>query len=135
MMFGLTGCTVFGVKNPPTLGSTTSAEQYERITWANARSQKWNQIEPVLAPNVVYAAQGKLLSRDQVVPYLKSENIRDFVISGLIVKPNGPDMTVTYGLQLSSSDGKTRSLVAVSVWQQLHAGWVLIAHSETPQQN
>ncbi len=27
------GCTLYGEKKPPTLASTTSAEQYERIYW------------------------------------------------------------------------------------------------------
>ena len=130
----LSGCTVYGAKNPPTLKSTTSAEQYERISWANARAGKWDAITPLLAPNVVYAAQGKLLARDQIIPYLQSEKIRDFLISNMIVKPNGPDMTLSYNLQLSLPGGKMQSLLAVSVWQQLGTNWILIVHTEQPQQ-
>ena len=125
---------MYGAKNPPTLKSTTSAEQYERISWANARAGKWDQITPLLAPNVVFAVQGKLLARDQIIPYLQSEKIREFVISNMVVKPNGPDMTLSYSLQLSLPDGKMQSLLAVSVWQQVQAGWILIVHTEQPQQ-
>jgi hypothetical protein len=131
---GISGCTVWGAKKHPTLQSTTSAEQHERIVWDNIRAQNWNKITPLLAANVVYAVGGKVLTRDQIVPYLQSEKIRDFVISGMAVKPNGPDMTLDYNLQLSSPGGKTQSLIAVSVWQQLGTGWVLIVHAEQPQQ-
>ena len=130
---GLSGCTLYGAKSPPTLKSTTSAEQYERITWADIRAGKWDQITPLLAPNIVYAVQGKILIRDQIIPYLKSRNIRDFVISNMEVKPNGPDMTLSYNLQLSSPGGNMRSLLAVSVWQQMGTGWILIVHTEQPQ--
>jgi hypothetical protein len=132
---GLCGCTVWGAKKSPTLASTTSAEQFERITWDDVRAQKWNEIPPLLAPHVSYAVGGRVLARDQIVPYLESEKIRDVVISDMVVKPNGPDMTLSYSLQLSSTDGKMQSLVVVSVWQQLNKGWVLIAHAEQPRQN
>ncbi len=131
---GLSGCTVYGSKNPPTLKSTTSAEQYERITWNNARDGKWDDITPLLAPNVVYAVQGRVVARDQIVPYLQAEKIHDFVISEMVVKPNGPDMTLSYKLQLSLPGGKMQSLLAVSVWQQMGTAWILIAHAEQPLQ-
>jgi hypothetical protein len=129
---GIGGCTVWGAKNPPTLNTTTSAEQYERITWDNVRTQKWDQITPLLAPNVVYAADGKLIQRDQIAAYLQSRKIRDFAISDMVVKPNGPDMTLSYTVQISTTDGKTQTLLAVSVWQQLKSGWVLTLHAEMP---
>ncbi len=130
---GLSGCTVYGSKNPPTLKSSTSAEQYERITWANVRAGKWNDITPLLAPNVVYEVQGRVLARDQIVPYLQSEKIAEFVISNMAVKPNGADMTLSYSIQLSVPGGKMQSLLAVSVWQQVKSGWILIVHTEQPQ--
>lgn len=132
---GICGCTVWGAKKSPTLQSSTSAEQYERITWDNVRAQRWDRITSLLAPNVVYAVGGRVLARDQIVPYLESERIRDVAISDMAVKPNGADMTLSYSLQLSSTDGKMQSLIGVSVWQQLGTGWVLIAHAEQPRQN
>ena len=42
------GCTIYGEKKPPTLSSTTSAEQYERILWQMAQKQQWNKIYPAL---------------------------------------------------------------------------------------
>jgi len=32
---GMSGCTIYGEKKPPTLQNTTSAEQYERIFWSS----------------------------------------------------------------------------------------------------
>jgi Domain of unknown function (DUF4440) len=134
VFLGISGCvTVWGAKDPPTLRSTTSAEQTERLFWAMVRDKKWQDISPLLAPNLVYVVRGRVLSRDQVIPFLQSEQFRDFVLGDVIVKPNGPDMTVSYTLQLSSPDGKTRSLIVVSVWQQVRSGWILAEHSEQPQ--
>jgi len=126
------GCTVWGAKNPPTVKSMTGAQDHEHVFWAQAKSRHWSTVASLLAPNVVYSAGGKVLSRDEVVPYLQSEKIRDFVMTGVKVTPNGPDMTLTYHLQLSSHGGATRSFTVVSVWQQVKGGWILIVHAEEP---
>jgi hypothetical protein len=133
LSLSLTGCTVWGAKNPPTVKSMTGAEDHERVFWSQARAGRWNAITPLLAANVVYAVGGRILSRDQIVPYLQSEKIRDFVVSDTQVMPNGPDMTVSYHLQISSANSAARSLTAVSVWQQVKSGWILIVHTEQPQ--
>lgn len=130
---GISGCTVWGAKQHPTLSSTTSAEQHERLFWQQTRAKAWSDISPLLAANVVYTVHGRVLSRDQIIPYLKSEQISDFALADVVVKPNGPDMTVSYTLQLSGPDGKMRSLIALSVWQQVRNGWILTAHTEQPR--
>src|ERR1700689_2511850 len=122
-VMGLSGCTIYGAKNPPTLKSTTSAEQYQRIFWSAVKAKNWLQIPGLLAANVMYSAGGKVLSKDQVVPYLQGLNIADFTITGMVVKPNGPDMTLSYTLQLSSATG-LQTFTAISVWQQVPKGWI-----------
>ena len=129
----LSGCTIYGAKKTPTLKSTTSAEQYERIFWSAVKAKNWQQIPGLLAANVMYSAGGKVLSKDQVVPYLQGLNIADFTITGMVVKPNGPDMTLSYTLQLPSAGGQAQTLAAISVWQQVSSGWILIAYCEQPQ--
>jgi hypothetical protein len=129
----MSGCTIYGEKKPPTLQSTTSAEQYERIFWSAVKAKNWLQIPGMLAANVMYSAGGKILSKDQVVPYLQGVNIADFTISNMVVKPNGVDMTLGYTLQLSSAGGPLQTVTAISVWQQVGAGWILIVHTEQPQ--
>jgi hypothetical protein len=129
----LTGCTIYGAKNPPTLKTTTSAEQYERIFWSAVKAKNWLQVTGLLGANVMYSAGGKVLSKDQVVPYLQGLNLADYNISGLVVKPNGPDMTLSYTLQLSPSGSSLQTFTAISVWQQVGSGWTLIAHTDQPQ--
>ena len=132
-VMSLSGCTIYGAKNPPTLKTTTSAEQYERIFWSAVKAKNWQQLPGMLAANVMYSAGGKVLSKDQVVPYLQGLNLSDFTISGMVVKPNGPDMTLSYTLQLPSAGGPVQTYSAISVWQQVGAGWILIAYCEQPQ--
>ena len=131
-LFGLSGCTVFGVKNPPTLKSTTSAEQYERLYWAAVKARQWPKIPTFLAANVAYGAAGKVMARDHVVPYLQSLNLTDFTVTGLTVKPNGPDMTLTYTLQLSTGTGPMQTVNVISVWQQVAQGYIMTVHTEQP---
>ncbi len=130
---GISGCTIFGEKKPPTLQSTTSAEQYERILWSSVKAKNWQPVPGLLAANVMYNVGGKVLSKDQVMPYLQGANIADFNISGMVIKPNGPDMTLSYTLQLSAAGGPVQTYTAISVWQQVAQGWILIVHTEEPQ--
>jgi hypothetical protein len=129
----LSGCTIYGVKNPPTLKSTTSAEQYQRLFWSAVKAKNWQQLPGMLAANVMYSAGGKVLSKDQVVPYLQGLNVSDFTINGMVVKPNGPDMTLNYTLQIPTNGGQVQTLQAIAVWQQVSSGWILIAYCEGPQ--
>jgi ATP/ADP translocase len=128
----LSGCTIYGDKKPATLKSTTSAEQYERILWSAVQAKNWQQVPGILAANVVYSTGNKVLSKDQVVPYLQGLNLADFTITGMVVKPNGQDMTLNYTLQLSTAGAPVRTFTAISVWQQVQAGWILIVHTEQP---
>jgi hypothetical protein len=129
----LSGCTIYGDKKPATLKNTTSAEQYERILWSAVKARNWQQVPGMLAANVMYSVGGKVLSKDQVVPYLQELKIADFTITGMVVKPNGPDMTLSYTLQLSTAGAPVRTFTAISVWQQVPRGWILIVHTEQPQ--
>jgi hypothetical protein len=134
LVVSLTGCTIYGEKKPPALKSTTSAEQYERIFWSTVKAKNWQQIPGLLAANVMYNVGGKVLSKDQVVPYLQGANLTDFTITGMVVKPNGPDMTLNYTLQLSSAGAPVQTYTAISVWQQVAQGnWILTVHTEQPQ--
>jgi hypothetical protein len=129
---GLSGCTIYGEKKPA-LKSTTSSEQFERLFWSAIKAKNWQQLPGMLAANVMYHVGGKVLTKDQVVPYLQGLNIADFTITNMVVKPNGVDMNLSYTLQLSSANGPLETLTAVSVWQQAAQGWILIAHTQQPQ--
>lgn len=128
------GCTIYGEKKPPTLSSTTSAEQYERILWQMAQKQQWNKITPLLSTTLVWNVEGKSLRSSEVVPWLQSLSLKDAVVNNASVQPNGPDMTVAYTLQLSQANGTVQNLTVLSVWQQIKNGsYILIAHSQQAQ--
>jgi hypothetical protein len=129
---GLSGCTIYGEKKP-TVTTTASSEQFERLFWSAVKAKNWQQLPGMLAANVMYHVGGKVLSKDQVVPYLQGLNISDFTITNMVVKPNGVDMALSYTLQLSSASGPLQTLTAVSVWQQAAQGWILIAHTQQLQ--
>jgi hypothetical protein len=131
----LSGCTIYGEKKPPTLKSTTSAEQYERILWDAIKAKKWVQVPGMLAANVMYSPGGKVLDKDETVAYLQGLNIAEFSITGMVVKPNGPDMSLSYTLQLSTAGAPVRTFTCISVWQQVQQGWILIVHTEQAQSN
>jgi hypothetical protein len=132
LLAALTGCTIYGDKKPPTLKSTSSAEQYERILWKTVQEKRWVQVPGLLSNNLMYSTSGKVLGKDQTISYLQSENITGVSITNMVVKPNGPDMTLNYTLQLSVASGPPQTLTAVSVWQQVGSDWILIAHMEQP---
>jgi hypothetical protein len=129
----LTGCTIYGEKKPATLKSTSSAEQYERILWDTIKDKHWDRVPGLLSNNLMYSADGKAMDKDQVIAYLQSEKITGVNITNMVVKPNGPDMTLNYTLQLSQASGPLpQTLTAVSVWQQVGSNWILIAHMQQP---
>jgi hypothetical protein len=128
---GTVGCTLYSEKNPPTLATTTSAEQHDRILWQMAKSGQWAKISPLFSTTLVWSVDGKALSGEETLSYLKSLHLRDAVVRDAAVKPNGPDMTVTYTLQVSDMNGGLREFAAFSVWQQIKGGgYLLIAHSQ-----
>ena len=129
-----TGCTLFPEQKSPTLKNTTSAEQYERILWQTVQKQQWNTISGLFSTTLVWHVDGKSLGSDQVVAYLQSLNLKDAIVRDASIKPNGPDMTVNYTLQISGPNGAPQNFSAFSVWQQVKGGsYILIAHSQQSQ--
>jgi hypothetical protein len=82
-------------------------------------------------------AEGKLFDRAGWLEQWKNAPVQDFSLGELQVQPEGPDMKVTYTLQIQAAGtaAATTGLQVVSVWQQLKKGWVLSATSMTPIQN
>jgi hypothetical protein len=121
----LTGCTLYGPKNPPTLKTTTSAEQYQRMFWQAVKAKNSVQLPGMLAANVMYSAGGKVMGKDDTLAYLRDLNLADFTITDMVVKPNGPDMTLSFTLTRPSG-----TVHAIAVWQQVSSGWILTAYCE-----
>ncbi|MGI8772855.1 MAG: hypothetical protein ACR2JE_15645 [Acidobacteriaceae bacterium] len=128
----LTGCTLYPQKNHPTLRTTTSAEQTQRIFWKDVESGKWVEAEALLAPNAVWRNGSTVIARGAVVPWLRSLGIKQALVSGVTIKSNVNDMTLVYSLQIAAArpvlplaagtvaPGATQpqNLQVVAVWQQ-----------------
>jgi hypothetical protein len=67
------GCTIYGEKKPPTLASTTSAEQYERILWQTVQKQQWNKI---LTPLFNDAQSGMPMASHSFFPHQPPRLVR-----------------------------------------------------------
>ncbi len=128
----LTGCTIGAESKHPTWKSATGAEQYERLMWEAIRDKDWKQVEYRLAPTFVGVnAKGQVLDRDRWVQYWKTDAIKEFSLGEVSVRPNGPDMTVSYVMHTGAERPGWR---VVSVWQQVAGGWTLTVTSHTPIQ-
>jgi hypothetical protein len=116
----LSGCTI-GAEVKPTLGTTTSAEQVQRIFWQDVKDGKWLTVQSLLVDTVTWRNGNQVLTRDQIVPYLQQLHVKDFLISNLMVKGNQDDMTVLYDLQMTTGNSAQQlvNLHAVAVWQQV----------------
>ena len=118
--FVLTGCTIGAVPSTPTLANTTSAEQTQRIFWQDVKAQKWQGVQSVLLANTAWRNGKDVLTRDEIVPYLQKQQVKDFLITNLVVKANQGDMTVLYDLQLTTAVSTAAvNFHVVSVWQQV----------------
>ncbi len=115
----LAGCTVYPEARQQTLATTTSAEQVQRIFWDDVSAAKWDEVTALLAPNALWMGPGMEHGREQVVDYLKALKVKQVQVGETMVKSNGPDITVTYTLQIVRTDGTTESRRMAGVWQQL----------------
>lgn len=113
------GCTVYG-EGKPTLATTTSAEQTQRLFWQNVKEQKWQTVQTLLLANVTWRNGTQVLTRDAIVPYLQQLQVKDFIITDVTVKADANDMTVLYTIQLTTgTSAQPVNMHAVAVWQQV----------------
>jgi hypothetical protein len=135
LLGSLTGCTVYPDKKPPTVTSTTSAEQLERIYWNAAKKGDWQQVVALQGPSVLFTNRaGNHLSGPEWVDFLKQDPPSEYMIGAVEVRPQGADMVLSYFA--SVTDKKSNSpveLAVVSVWQLVGTNLIMVAHSETPR--
>ena len=139
-VMGLGGCTVYPDKNPPTLATTTSAEQVQRIFWQDVEQAKWTQANALLAPMAVWRVGDRTIERGQIVPWLQSLGIKAVQVSEVRLTPAVNDINMLYTVQIQAtqpvaaaeacagqpaSAGQTAALAAqpqtlsaLAVWQQ-----------------
>jgi len=135
LLGSLIGCTVYPEKKPPTVASTTSAEQLERIYWNSVKKGDWQQVVALQGPSVLFTNRvGDHLSGPQWVDFLKQDPPSEYMIGAVEIRPQGADMVLSYFA--SVTDKKSASpvdLAVVSVWQQVGSNLIMVAHSETPR--
>ena len=133
----LAGCA--GEPKHPSWTISTGAEQHERLMWKAIQEKDWPSVEPRISATFVgVIADGQMFDRAGWLQYWKSAPAGVFSLGEVQVQPEGPDMKVTYILQMQGP-GNTATpatgLRVVSVWQQLKRGWILSATTITPVQN
>lgn len=131
LSLALAGC----LKTPGKSGwsTATGAEQYERLLWQAVHDKKWNEVEHHLAPAFVGVnSTGQKFDRTGWVEYWRGRQTVEASLGELSVQPDGADMVVSYEMHLSGDASISSGMQAVSVWQQLKGGWVLISQSLTP---
>jgi hypothetical protein len=135
LLGSLTGCTIYGEKKPPTVASTTSAEQLERIYWDSVKKGNWQQVVALQGPSVLFTNRaGDHLSGPQWTDFLKQNPPSEYMIGAVEVRPQGADMVLSYFASVTSKNSTSPvELAVVSVWQQVGANLLMVAHSETPR--
>jgi hypothetical protein len=72
----MSGCTIYGEKKPPTLKSTTSAEQYERIFWSAVKAKNWQQVPGCSPPTSCTALGARCSARIRSCPICRGQHRR-----------------------------------------------------------
>jgi uncharacterized protein DUF4440 len=130
------GCA--GEPKHPNWNNSTGAEQHERLMWKAVQEKDWANVEHRLSATFVgVTADGQMFDRASWLQHWKSAPAGEFSLGELQVQPEGPDMKVTYVLQMQGAGNSATpagGLRVVSVWQQLKRGWILSTTSITPIQ-
>ena len=131
----LAGCHIYPEKRPPTLDSTTSAEQFERLYWKAVASSDWKQVAALQAPNVLFTTMnGDHVTGEQWIEWLKQNPPAEYLIGAVQLRPQGADRVVSYDVSLTQNKSTTPiDLAVVSVWQQVGNNLLMVAHTETPR--
>jgi hypothetical protein len=127
---GFSGCTVYSQQKTPTLAMTTSAEQVDRIFWADVAAAKWSEVNTLLAPNTVWRVGDRVIPRAEIVPWLQGLKIHAVQVSDVALTPAVNDMNMLATVQVqaehavvaqgtgASCAGQPQTLSALAVWQQ-----------------
>jgi len=135
LCLALAGCLKTPGKGP--WSKATGAEEHERLMWQAIHDKKWNEVENHLAATFVGVdTHGQSYDRAWWIEHWKRMDVRDFSLGELTVQPNGPDMVITYKMQLRGEESgqsiPDAAVRVVSVWQGLKHGWVMVSQAMTP---
>jgi len=129
-------CTFYRDHPARSFSDATGGEGLERVFWKNVAARNWPEIERIMASNYAGVASGGNLDRAAALDQYRQWQLENYSIGELKTELNGDTIVVTYTITLRGKAGSDPLPVApqhmMTVWQQLKAGWVEIAHSVSP---
>ena len=129
-------CTFYGEHPTRSMAEATGGESMERVFWKNIQTANWVEVERALASNYEGETPGGTLDRSAALDQYRSWQLKDFSIGDLKTELNGSTIVVTFTITLKGTAGGQPLPSApqhmMTVWQQQKMGWVVIAHSVSP---
>ena len=135
-------CTFYGDRPARALSEATGGEGLERVFWKDVQTANWVEVERALASNYTGITPSGTLDRSAALEQYHRWQLKDYTLGDLKTELNGTTIVVTYNITLNGviSNGAAGSQPLPStpqhmmtVWQQQKKGWVVIAHSVSPQ--
>ncbi len=128
------GCTMWE-KAPKGWAGATGGEQLERLFWEEIKTKDWKELENHIASTFTAITPSGQRSREQFLEELKHTDLADYSLGDFHVQLNGSEFVVSYTLNARGTRAGRRlpngPTHAMSVWQQVKKGWILIAHAQT----
>jgi hypothetical protein len=116
--------------------AATGAEAYERLWWKAVQDHDFKTAERKLAPIYTLTTPAGIHAKDQALQYFQNLDLGSITIGEVQVKPEGPDMVVSYVAMVQSKAAPApQRFYMTTVWQEVKHGWIAIAHSEVPAGN
>ena len=113
--------------------AATGAEAYERLWWKAVQDRDFQTAERRMASIYTLTTATGIKEKDQALQYFQGLDLGSISIGELQVKPEGPDMVVSYTAMLQTKAASTpQRFYMTTVWQEVKNGWIAIAHSEVP---
>ncbi|HWR13239.1 MAG TPA: nuclear transport factor 2 family protein [Terriglobales bacterium] len=133
LMAVLSSCTMW--KNPPKgWAGATGGEQLERLLWEEIRTKNWAELGKHLEPNFVYTSANERRDKTASIERWKQFELQSVNLAEVQVQTAGADFIVTATLTVTGTvDGKPISpepVRSMTVWQQVGANWVAVAHAD-----
>jgi hypothetical protein len=130
-------CTFYGDHPARAFSDATGGEGLERVFWKQVQAGNWVEVERALASNYAGVTPGGTLDRSAALDQYRSWQLKEYTLGDLKTELNGSTVVVTYTITLNGTAG-SQALPStpqrmMSVWQEQKKGWMVIAHSVSPQ--
>jgi hypothetical protein len=113
--------------------TATGGEHYENLMWQEIKAGNWEQVERRLGGTFVSLSPSGRRDRAAFLEALRQLRLEEFHISDFNVRPAGADMVVTYTVRLRGAFAgrplPAQPLRMMTVWQQVGAAWLVVAHA------